>query len=666
MTGDWFESQIEALRFRELISVVDWAEQNFRLTTAYAIQGAFTAYKWQREPLNAITTYNEVVFIGPVQTGKSMLGEIIIGFLVDTSTINMMLCYSKKEVVEDVFDERLKPFVREIPAMRRYWSGNEDDLTKRRIKLTHLIIRIASSAVRNDIATHNAGFVYGAELSKWPEKDFDQVKMLTGRTQATRMVGKTVKMLLETSPLYEGDKSFIEAHKPGTLYLKPFFPCPHCGEYQALTDSQVIERLNNKGEKDHDTNRIRMTGAAFYQCAHCKGEILDEHRYAMMERVVWAAPKIERGSLKQAAESITPDGVVHGRKRARRIVFNWNRFVDLSWTFPEALATYFDALNSPNPEALKTYRNEDMADWVRVAARQLADRFIAGKQAQYKQIGRGEDAYVPDGVRVMLIGVDTQDNGFYFVVRGFGLNLESWLIREQFVHCDMKDDLYQNPGAVWETLIGEINRFPFKKRNNRTIPILFGLIDRGGHRARDVDYIVEHTPFLRAYIGTPAKNAPLIEEKGGGVYWGHTERLSRIVQKQMESNLWHLPAAVSNDYVQQITNQYDEEYTDQRGNQKTRWVTKDPDHFRDCENYITAVLYEESLGLQSQLFHVETADQLEHIISEARRPETPEDRRKRAAAEPGTPTEQQRRADENAHRITSDYLGEVMGGMNQW
>ena len=121
----WYTSQIEAARIREYISVADWIEKNFKLTTAYAVQGAVTLYPWQREPVNGIQQYDEVVFIGPVQTGKSMLGEAITGYMIDNSVMNMMITYSKKEVVEDVFDERLKPLVREVPEIRKYSSGNE-------------------------------------------------------------------------------------------------------------------------------------------------------------------------------------------------------------------------------------------------------------------------------------------------------------------------------------------------------------------------------------------------------------------------------------------------------------------------------------------------------------------------------------------------------------
>ena len=622
----FYPGERDAFRIRDHTSVVEWIEANFRLTTAYAVQGNVRLFKWQREPADAILKYDEVIFIAPVQTGKSMIGEGVTGYMIDNDTMNAMIVYSKKEVVADVFDERLKPFVREVPAIRKYWSGEEDDLTKRRIKLAHMILRIASAGVRGDIATHNAGFIYGVELAKWPDKDFDPVKMLFGRTQASRMMGKRVRVLFETSPIYDGDKSFVEAHKPGTLYLKPYYPCPHCGQHIEMVDNQVMERPNRHGQKDHDPERIRATQAAFLECKHCKGEITDEHRIEMNEGIVWAAPAVKRGQLVQRAETIvrvknvdangvedgTESVIVKGRRQARRVVFNWNRFVDVTWTFAECLACYFESLNSPNPDALRTYRNEDMADWVKLSANRLEDSFIASKKQRYSQYGA--DAYVPDGVRVMLLGCDTQDNGFYFVIRGFGLNMESWLVREGFILCQMNESEFtNNPGAVFNRFTEELHRFPLVKKDGSPMPIAFGVIDRGGHRAADVDYIVTHMHNMVPYIGTPAKNAPITVAKNGRL-WGHTENLSRMVQTQMESQIWHLPKDVSTEYTHQVLNQYVESYTDTRGHTKKRWVSKDPDHLRDCENYICALLQWDQLGVQAHLFDESAARQAEKLL----------------------------------------------------
>jgi len=595
-----FESgSLDSFRIKDFILVSDWIEKHFRLSTAYAVQGRIKLFPWQIEIVNAIQEYDVVIEIAPVQTGKSMLAEGVAGYTIDNDTCNMMFIYAKKETVMDVFDERIKPMVEEIPAIRKYWSGYDDDLTKRRIKLRHLIIRIASSGLKTDIASHNAGFVYGSELAKWPKKDFSQTKAVEGRKQASRMLGKKVKTFYETSPEHDQDPSYIETHKPGTLFLKPHFKCPECGNWQVLTDRNIKEIPDKKGVKDHNPERIRQNDAAQYECLKCQCNITESDRLKMSFHVVWAAQN----------EIITPEGKVLKRKKANRVVFNWNRLVDTTWSFCECLACYFEALNSPNPEDLKTYRNEDMAEWVKLRALRYEDSFLRSKcKPKYYQFGA--DAYVPDGVTILTMAVDTQDNGFFYVVRGYGQNLESWLVRSDFIHCDMKE--FSNPADVLARVNQEIYRYPYQKRNGKTIPILFSLWDRGGHRSKDVDYIASHTPNAGAYIGATSRTAPLIEQKKSGHYFGMTENLSRIVQKNIESDIWHLPIDISNAYCTQVLNQYDEEYTDTRGNKKKKWICKDPDHFRDCENYLAGIVI--LLDLQSRLFDDTDVQEIEKAI----------------------------------------------------
>ncbi len=577
----------ELFKIRDFILPSKWINENFRLSTSYAVQGSITLFPWQVVPVDAIVYFDTVVYVAPVQTGKSMLGEGIVAYMIETTTNNMMIIYAKKETIEDVFDERLKPLIKEVPAIRKYWSGDDNDLTKKRLKLIHLIARIASAGIKTDIATHNAGFVYGSEIAKWPKKGFSQTKAVEGRKQASRMMGKRVKTLYETSPEHDQDLSYIECHKPGTVIFKPHYECPHCGHWQWLKDSQVKEKPNSRGKKDHNSERIRNDRAAWYECENCKEEITEQERIDISFNVRWMDVK----------KKIPFEKIIEMKKRPRRAVFNWNRLIDTTWSFAECLASFYDALNSPNPDDLKTYRNEDMAEWVKLKAQRFSDSFIRSKCLKYRQYGA--DAYVPDGVRVLLLAADTQDNGFYYIARGYGANLESWLVRSDFIFCDMKD--VTNPADVLEIVNKEIYRYPFAKKDMSELPILFGLWDRGGHRSTDVDYIVSHSHNLGAYIGSTARTAPLIEQKASGHYFGHTERLSRIVQKNMESKIWHLPVDISKDYCGQVLNQYDEEIIDSRGNVKKRRVCKDPDHYRDIENYLAGLVI--LLDLQSQLFN---------------------------------------------------------------
>ena len=584
----------EAFKIKDFILPSTWSEENFRLSSAYAAPGRLKLFPWQIVPLDSIVYFDEIVEIAAVQTGKSMITEAMGAYFIDTTCINQMWIYSKKEKVQEIFDERLKPMVRDVPAIRKYWNGEENNLTKTRIKLKHLIARIASAGSKTDIASHNAGIVIGDELAKWPKKDFSQKKAIEGRKQASRMMGKRTKVIYCTSPDNDKDPSYTECHKPGTLWFRPHIECPHCGNWQYLIDRQVKEKPNKKGEKDHDTERIRIERAAWYECINCKQEITEKERLNASFNVKWLTFDKKIDFYK----------IIEMKNYPRKAVLQWNRFVDVTWSFVECLCAYFNVLNSSDPNDLKTYMNEDMADWVKTDTQRFEQGYVRSKCLAYKQYGDG--AFMPDGVLVLLAGVDTMDNGFAYVIRGFGYNMESWLVRQDFVHCDVKD--YNNPADVERILREDIVR-PYIKKSGEILPIYAGLIDRGGHRAKDVDYIVTHSDFLSTYIGTAhAKTIPLIEKKDNGIFNGNTENLSRTVAKNMESNMWHLPNDINPDYVEQVLNHYDEVYVDTRGNKKKVWITKDPDHYRDCEAYVVGCSF--ASHIRDSLFTPEEAQKV--------------------------------------------------------
>lgn len=641
----WWPDSSPFMRPRPPILPSEWAEKHFRLSTAYATQGPITLFPWQVDVINSPIEYQTSVWIAPTQTGKSMLAEAYTGYLIDRRHGNIMFVYHKKETVADVFDERFKPMVKEVPAIRRYWDGDEDNLTKRRFKFRHLIMRIASAGTRGDIAAHNAPYTIGDEFAKWPRKEgFDQVKMLKGRTQASVMLGKETRALYQTSPIDDQDKSWAICHDPHIRFTRPYVKCPHCGTWICMQDKHIQEKPNRKGVKDHNPQRIRAARAAWYQCPvkGCGKEITEEQRYEIWQRPVWADER----------EKIDQDGKVHGKVQSETVVRQWNRLVVTSWTFAECLACFFEAYQSADSEALKTYVNEDMADWVRTKTKRVSENYLASRMGRYHMIGT-PGATVPEGVAVVLCGIDTQDGGFYYVIRGFGFNVESWLLRCDFVQCDMSEDRYQSkPQNVLARLQEELGRYPLERQGGQKLGIAMGLIDRGGHRSTDVDYIVGRTAYLYPYIGTTYHQAPLIEMKKSGIYHGHTRNLSRQVAKEIEGPIWHIPQDCPPAYMEQVLNHYEEEYTDTRGHTKRRWVTGDdhgmPDHYRDCECMIAGV--RQILSLEREL----NDESVVRVIGEAQTiKDAPEEEDKG-----GREKEQKRQY--------SDYLSEVTKGLEGW
>jgi phage terminase large subunit GpA-like protein len=553
----------------DFIMPSEWLEKNFFLVKGYASPGKnFVLRPWQRPIVDAIIDYSEVIICLPPQTGKSLLAEGILWYLQANRPINSLCVYAKKDTVEDVFQDRFKPAIEQIPALRALWSGNPDDLTMQKLTLKRAIIRVASAGVRNDIASHPSGHIYLSEVAKYKDVGFSVVKLAEGRQEAYTLTGDK-STVLESSPLEIGDPLHVEMYKSDVLNLEFFWPCPVCGHYQIYETKQIIEKPNSKKEYDHDVLRIRSDDAARYECAHCGNDIPESSRIENHKRGIWAA----------IGEVISSDGkIISTRKVTYKVSFRASRLIDYSLRFSEYLARFFEASRSNDITNLKDFLNEDAGEFWNPKMEERPTSWLLGKCSSYKI----SDSVIPAGIVAVFAGVDTQDSGFYFVIRGYGLRKESWLLDCDFIPCEMESD------QAFDSVLDKVRERMFRKKlitvDGRTLPISFGLCDRGGHKANYVDYITCRIDFFHSYIGAPSKIHPLILEKGG-FYFGHTENLSRIVGHDADLDNWHLPEDIHQEYLNQFVKHYDKEEIDRYGNKKKKWIHGGNDHLRDAEAY---------------------------------------------------------------------------------
>ena len=164
--------------------------------------------------------------------------------------------------------------------------------------------------------------------------------------------------------------------------------------------------------------------AVYYECPHCKREITEHDRATVDDRVVWAAPEINKEDFHQIAEEIHPDGSIDGvlengyRPWVLRICYQWPRGVDINYSWWKWLADYFEAKNDP-------CKAQDVPER---SKRQLLhpENFRAKCCIYRKQKGGytvSENVIIPDDILIVTLGIDTHDGNFTYVYVGwcFGL-----------------------------------------------------------------------------------------------------------------------------------------------------------------------------------------------------------------------------------------------------
>lgn len=575
--------------------VCDWAEENLTLVKpSYLYPGKFKAWKFQVEPINAFNYWERIVYVGAVQTFKSGITDIQAFYTMAVLGLNGMIAYANEKKVSDAFEDRYVKMIQsgENPLLRNQWDGKDDSLTKNKLKLNSCTWKIASANNKDDLASFTATITIGSEVGKWRIKDgkFNPITLLRGRSDAAFAMGDVRKSVLESSPYEEGDLLYQEVFRDGTLILQPFYKCVHCGGWQTLSDYNI--KLRDKDLKGKPAKiRELKEQAVYYECIHCKKEITEAQRAIMSNDVIWAMPEINEDGFTQKAEDIGREGSIRGRLENGvrlgfdTVVYWWNRLSDVSCPFYEILARFFESLH--DDEKKKSYDNETMARWWRKKTGRTDEKYLNTRKIEYYQWG--DKHFIPDSVLIITLGIDTQDDGFYYTFVGWGEWL-SWLVlRQAFIPCPRVEKGYEP--EVFEKVMNHLYHEPLRWRDGSQADITIGGIDRGGHRPDDVDYLVKHFPGNRliAYVGltqTYSDRPMIYKSDKGNFYLGQSDPISEDTGAYISNENFFLPMDVDGEFIKQIGRQFHQKKIDTMGRMKIEWVHnyQGPDHYRDTLN----------------------------------------------------------------------------------
>lgn len=567
--------------------IVEWAQKHLRLNNAYVYPGSFRPRPWQVEPLNAPGLWHRVRYLGPTQTGKSTMADVVMYYTMAVRGISGMVAYDRMETVTAVFKTRIVSMIKDNESIAELWDHKEDSLTLDNLVLRTCVWRVASARNERTMSTFPAGMIIGSEVGKWErqtaggKKSFSPIETLRGRAGAYWSIGGP-RELLESTPFEPDDYMYTEVFSPGVLILQPHISCPHCGYWQVLIDSQIKLR---DSDADHKPARLRAekSDAVRYECAGCAQEITEAERAAASATVIWAAPEIDQKDFQQKAEKISRSGEVEGAESRQRkntaVCYNWNRLVDVAYPFWECLAKFFESKN--DPEKLKTYQTETMARYVARKTSSVAPAFIKSRLGGYKS--RGPEACFPAETLVLTAGIDSQDDGFYYLVVGWMPYMEFCLVEYDHIKCPISQ--YNDRRQVLKTVSEAIFSRVYRREDGVEMGVIGYLIDRGGHRADDVDYIVERVPNCEAYVGL-TRNDPkrpwIYKSEKDNFYLGQTEEMSDHTGKMLSGSGWYMMDDYDEDFVDQLTSHRFEEVVDENGVAKTAWIRPKRDHYRDC------------------------------------------------------------------------------------
>lgn len=569
---------IEKLKPPPKLTLSQWADKYRMLNAkASAMPGPWRTDNapWLREIMDAMSDprIRKVVVMCCAQVGKT--DGIILnaaGYNMHYAPGPMMIMEPTIEMAEALSKDRLTPMIEDSPELNRLVAGRSrgsgNTILKKDFPGGAITLVGANSPA--GLRSRPVKILLADEVDAYPQSAGDEGDPLLLAAKRTTTFWDS-KIGMVSTPTEEGTSRIKLEYDAGTQ-KEWCLPCPECGEYQPM----VWANLHGPNGGEFDKND---TGNLTYTCAVC-GCICSEYQ--------WRA---QRAKGKYIARN---PGAPHESYHMNTIGAGFGPWKDMVDKFLQA------------NEERKAGSIDQMKVWVNTELGEVWSE--PGETVEAEELMNRCEPYqaeVPDEVRVLTAGVDTQDDRFEVEVVGWNETRQSWGIRYQKIYGDLTQP------TVWADL-DRFLRQPFYKANGEALYLRGAFMDSQGHFQEKVLPFCKEREFLhfhgikgvagfgKEYPGKPStNNRQKIEQVIVGVDAGKARVYHSLRVLDESAPLYcHFPKNPEAGY-------YKDEYFRglaaekevirmRMGRPVKTWEIKDHRHKRneplDCRNYATACL----------------------------------------------------------------------------
>ena len=541
-----------------------WAEENVVLPPTSPRPGRYSTdlVSYVHEVFDAYDDPRTeiIVLVWGTQTTKTTVMQVMLMHTIAVDPANSIWLMPNKDLSESFAKTRFQPMAEATPCVAaKLPIERSKNLVDEKIMDSMILNFIGSNSATN-LSSRSAAKLFIDEADKMEQslsKEACPIELLRERQRWFRGRKKTI---IGSTPVTT-DRKIWPWLERGT-HEKLFWPCPHCEKMFCP------EWKHMKWNHADGLSNEQKASSAWLACPHCEGRFFDQHKRRALAAAKWVATN-------------------PGQKRIRS--FHLSEMQTQLSTFYDLVLYFLGAVEDArkgDPGKLQNFVNSKLAEpWEGHFGRK---REVS--ELDVLQDGR-KRGVVPDRAVALVAGIDTQHEGFWYLVRAHGQGGESWLVQEGFV----KDfaDLDQ---VIFGVSPDGAQGYAFYDQSGRGRDVTLALIDSQGHRMDEVHAWCErrgphlvHPIIGRRTMETPFKFRP-IEEKGFGgmqrVYLNTTfykDVLSHKLQiNAADPGAFHLHDATSAHYKSHMM----AEYRDPTG----VWVCPKhvDNHLFDCEGYAWA------------------------------------------------------------------------------
>ena len=580
----WRQSEIEAARPPENILRSEWCYRNISLTERSAIQGPYdigiTPYwRWPMDVLFSQPGLEILVICASAQIGKSFFTYGLQLHAAKEERKSSLLVLADQRTAERVNEHRLQRLIRRSEGL----AYLEQKFTQQELNFINgagIAIAWASSVA--GLATFEFPIVILDETDKsgYDAKsvEADAIALAIERTETF----PDRKIVLISTPSIE--KGNIWTHLCGSDVIYDYhIPCPFCGQFQPLRwdlehaygfrdgvyraiDGSMKRIGQVKWEGGRKATKSQLAKAG-YQCGECSEIFRTSEKNAAVDIGQW----VPRWEIDFEAKKVG--------------LHLWRAYSKLgnSGDFGKLAGDWVTAVNTRDAKKIQGVINSGFAGPFSVQTQERKESSILALRD-----GRPRGLVPSEGVLGITAGVDTQDNGFYYVVRAWGELDESWLVREGFV-----DDF----DGMLQIVLGRFSDVEGKEH-----VVNLGFQDAMGHRTAEVYEKLRKIPQMRPTKGEQNMAMPhsvtrvdtypgtKIPIPGGltlfriNATYYKDKLFGKLAIAPGDPGAFHVHGEIPEDYASQMV----AEYRDEKG----FWVCPEgrANHYWDCYDDKTEVL----------------------------------------------------------------------------
>lgn len=577
-------SSVSGMKPPDNVTVSEWAEKKRRLSSeASAEPGLWRTSRtpYLKEPMDAFTDpkVRHIVMVAASQVGKSEFINNTIGYVIDEDPGSILFIHPTTVDAREYSKLRIAPMARDTPVLR----GKISDPKSRDSKNTILqktypggILTLCGSTEAHALASKPIRYVFGDERDRWATSAGSEGDPW-GLAMARQTTFYNAKSIEVSTPTIKGASAIASAYALGTME-RWVSQCPHCEEFHEIRWKDIryeYDEFENQGNKTYQVTNV------YYICPGC-GCISTE-------------TEMKKQPAKWQAEN--PEAYKNGTRS-----FWLNAFVSRWATWESIVLKYLNALG--DSKKLQVVYNTCFGElWENRGDIEDEDSIMARRE-DYGTNEDGTPTELPEGVLVLTMGVDTQDDRLEYEVVGHGHFGETWGIKKGIIMGRPDTD------EVWLKL-DEVIDHVYKFKDGLGLRISITFVDEGGHFTQDVrrqcrDRISKKVFCIkgiagqdRPYTAPPKKQKIVVHGRTIGTCWqyqigvdsGKQIIMDNLRVQQPGFKYCHFPKR--DDYSTAYFKGLLSEHLVYKSDRRNPWLwEKIPGHERneplDCRNYAMA------------------------------------------------------------------------------